>query len=375
MAIMEEITERKQAVEPLQRCDAYLEESQRLSHIGSWAVCISPREIVFWSPEHYRIFGFDPEVGIPPLQTVRGRIHPEDRPKSDLAFESAIREGTDYDCDFRVVLPDGTIKHCHSLGHPVVNESGDLIEFTGAVMDVTESKRAEQELLRSLDQLRALAARLQSAREEERTRVAREIHDELGQTLTVLGFDLATLIRELPGDTGPQIQRSQSILKLLDEAIQSARRIATELRPGILDDLGLIAAVEWAAEEFQARTGTKCEVSLPGVDITLDPERATALFRILQETLTNVARHTHATRVDVRLAQENENLILEVHDNGQGIGEEHLPENRSLGLLGMRERALLLGGELTIGGDSTSGTTVRARIPQTIAKSRSQAGD
>ena len=215
----------------------------------------------------------------------------------------------------------------------------------------------------SLDQLRALAARLQSVREEERTRIAREIHDELGQALTAIKIDFAALIRELPEDAGPQIQRSRSILKLLDEAIQSVRKIATELRPGILDDLGLVAAVEWAAEDFQARTGTKCEVSLPGVDIALDQERATALFRILQEALTNVARHANATRVDVRLAQENGDLILQVHDNGQGIGKERLSTGSTLGILGMRERALLLGGDFTISGARGKGTTVRVRIP------------
>jgi PAS domain S-box-containing protein len=363
-ALRRSFDELRGILEQLQRGEAYLNESQRLSHVGSWAVNISPREIVFWSQEHYRIFGFDAEAGIPPLRTVLERIHPEDRPKTDLAFESAIRERRDIENDFRIVLPDGTIKYCHSIGHPVVNESGELIEFIGTVMDVTESKRAEQELMHSFDQLRALAARLQNAREEERTRIAREIHDELGQALTAIKIDLAALIRELPGGSAAQLQRSQSILKLLDEAIQSVRRIATELRPGVLDDLGLAAAVEWAAEEFQARTGTNCEVSLPGVDIALDPERATALFRVLQETLTNIARHANATRVDVRLAQENQNLILEIHDNGQGIGEEHLSESRSLGILGMRERALLLGGELTISGEPGKGTTVRVRIPQ-----------
>ena len=363
-ALRRSFDELRVAVEQSQRSEAHLAESQRLSHVGSWAVNVSPREIVFWSQEHYRIFGFDPEAGIPPLQTALGRIHPEDRHKADPAFERAIREERDFASDFRIVLPDGTIKYCHSIGHPVVNESGELIEFIGTVMDVTESKRAEKELLHSFDQLRALAARLQTAREEERTRIAREIHDELGQALTAIKIDLAALIRDLPGDSGPQRQRSRSILKLLDDAIQSVRRIATELRPGILDDLGLVAAVEWAAEEFQARTGTKCEVSLPGMDIALDPERATALFRILQETLTNIARHANATRVDVRLAQENGDLILEVHDNGQGIGEEQLSTGSSLGILGMRERALLLGGELTISGEPGKGTTVRVRIPR-----------
>jgi signal transduction histidine kinase len=153
-------------------------------------------------------------------------------------------------------------------------------------------------------------------------------------------------------------------MKLIDETIQTVRRISTELRPGILDDLGLVAAVEWAAEEFQARTGTKCHISLPRADLTLDPERATAVFRIFQETLTNVARHANATEVDVRLAYDQRDVSLEVRDNGNGISEEQLAAADSLGLLGMLERALLLGGELTIDGVPGKGTTVRVRIPQ-----------
>jgi signal transduction histidine kinase len=215
----------------------------------------------------------------------------------------------------------------------------------------------------SLSQLRALAAQLQNVREDERTRVAREVHDELGQALTAIKLEFTALLRDLPADEGPVRQRSQSILKLLDEVIQSIRRIATELRPGILDDLGLVAAVEWVAEEFQARTGTKVQVSLPGVDLVIDRQRATALFRILQETLTNVARHSNATQVDVRLAKENGNLLLEVRDNGVGISEEQLSGGKSLGILGMRERASLLGGEITISSTPGKGTTVYVRIP------------
>jgi len=230
--------------------------------------------------------------------------------------------------------------------------------------DITERKRAEKELQRSLAQLRKLAARLETVREEERTRAAREIHDELGQALTAIKLDLTALLRDLPPDRGPAAPRRQSIFKLLDETMQSTRRIATELRPAVLDDLGLAAAVEWAAEDFQARTGTKCQVSLPGADIAMDPERATAVFRILQEALTNVARHANATQVNVRLEKGNGGLLLEVHDNGRGFDEKLLSTASSLGILGMRERALLLGGEFTIGGAPGEGTTVRVRIPQ-----------
>lgn len=230
------------------------------------------------------------------------------------------------------------------------------------LLDITERKRAEEELQRSRDQLRALAARVQRVREEERTRVAREIHDELGQALTAIKIDLSSLCRELPAD---KKQRSVSILKLVDETIQSVRRISTELRPAILDAVGLVAAVEWAAEEFEARTGTKWRLDLPQEDLVIDQERATALFRIFQETLTNVARHAKATEVNVRLAKEDGNLTLEVHDNGEGVSEEQLSSGRSLGILGMRERASLLGGELTITGAAGEGTTVRVRIPVT----------
>jgi signal transduction histidine kinase len=215
----------------------------------------------------------------------------------------------------------------------------------------------------SLAQLRALTARLQTVREDERTRVAREIHDELGQALTAIKLEFTALLPDLPVVDVESSQRSQSILKLLDEAIQSIRRIATELRPGILDDIGLVAAVEWAAEEFQTRTGIKCQLERPDADIAMDTESATALFRIVQETLTNVARHANASEVNIRLTEEHGQLTLEVHDNGRGIGEGQLAGNRSLGILGMRERALLIGGELTISGPPGLGTTVRVRIP------------
>jgi signal transduction histidine kinase len=223
-------------------------------------------------------------------------------------------------------------------------------------LDITERKKME-------DALRALAARLQSIREEERKRVAREIHDQLGQALTAIKIDLSALVRDLPADDKQRATPSSSILKLVDETIQAVRRIASELRPAILDDLGLVATVEWAAEEFEARTATKCRLHLPQEDMAVDPERATVIYRIFQETLTNVARHAQASEVEVRLSRENSDLMLEVHDNGRGIGAEQLSSGRSLGILGMRERALLLGGELIISGAPGEGTTVRVRIP------------
>jgi signal transduction histidine kinase len=193
--------------------------------------------------------------------------------------------------------------------------------------------------------------------------VAREVHDELGQALTAIKLESASLLRELPRDARQQSNRAESVVKLAEETIQAVRRISSELRPGILDDLGLVAAVEWATQEFEHRTGTKCRLNLLQEDIEIGRERATALFRILQETLTNVARHAHATQVDVELANEHGSLILEVHDNGKGISQEQRSSGKSLGILGMRERVLLLGGQLAISGAPGQGTTVNVRIP------------
>jgi signal transduction histidine kinase len=220
------------------------------------------------------------------------------------------------------------------------------------------------EVQASLGQLRALAGRLQSIREEERKRVAREIHDQLGQALTAIKLDVSSLVRELPEEQGKESHRVPSILKLVDETIQTVRRIATELRPGMLDDLGLVATIEWAGEEFQARTGTKCSLELPQDDIVVDQEKATALFRIFQETLTNVARHAGANEVRARLAAEDGNVTLEVRDNGRGIHEAELRKGGSLGILGMRERVALLGGDLKITSSPGDGTSVLVRIPQ-----------
>ena len=277
-----------------------------------------------------------------------------------------LREGRgpSFEIQKRYRRKDGSLIWA-SVHASMVPGTRSIPRFLMAIVEnITERKRAQEELQHSFEQLRALTARLQVIREEERKSVAREIHDELGQALTAIKIDLASLMRESPADEQQQRKRADSILELVDQTIQSVRRISTELRPGILDDLGLVAALEWAAEEFQARTGTRCRLDLPGDDIEIDQECATAMFRIFQETLTNVARHANASEVGVRLAKENGHLTLEVHDNGRGIGKEQLAGGRSLGLLGMRERAALLGGELVILGAPEKGTTVRVRIPE-----------
>jgi len=233
--------------------------------------------------------------------------------------------------------------------------------------EIAERQKAEESLRASGESLRALTARLQSIREEEGARIAREIHDELGQALTGLKMDLTWLSRRMTGDQKPLEQKIKSMSGLIDDTIRAVRRIASRLRPEALDQLGLVAAIGWQAKDFQMRTGIRCKVSLPADPLTLDPERSTAVFRIFQELLTNVARHANATKVEASLQTEGDTLVLTVQDNGRGIAEQETRGPKSLGLMGMRERALLLGGELNIEGSRTKGTRATVRVPLRLA--------
>jgi signal transduction histidine kinase len=278
--------------------------------------------------------------------------------------------GLGRDCDMELLIKKphkGADVWLDISARPFKDGSDAVLGGVAVFRDASERRRAKEELQQSFEQLRALAGRLQSIREEERKRVARDIHDQLGQALTAIKIDVSALVRQWPGDQTQRAEKAAAILKLVDDTIQAVRRISTELRPGILDDLGLVATIEWAGEEFEARTGTTCRLDLPFEDLVVDQDQATAIFRILQETLTNVARHADAKNVEVRLAKQNSRLTLEVHDDGRGIPEDRLSRNESLGILGMRERAMLIGGDLAITGAPGRGTTVRVTIPYALA--------
>jgi signal transduction histidine kinase len=224
-----------------------------------------------------------------------------------------------------------------------------------------ELHRKSERLRESEDKLRRLAAHLISVREEERAHIAREIHDELGQVLTGLKMEVTWLARRLK--EAPLIEKTDSMCRLIDSSVQTVRKIATGLRPEMLDDMGLVAAVGWQAKEFQKRTGIRARVKLPPESTKLDIDVATTMFRIFQEILTNVARHSRATRIDVELAIGEDQVTLGVADNGVGIAPADLNGKKSLGLLGMHERALLFGGEVKITGSGGEGTRVLVSIP------------
>ena len=272
--------------------------------------------------------------------------------------------------DVEMVQRAGSTIIVHIDGRIGHDEHGQFKQGHCILHDITERKRAEEEQQRLFDQVRAaqeqlrqLASYLQAGREEERTRIARELHDEFGQALTALKMDLAWLARRL----GPQQlelrEKTRSMSDLVSTTIQAVRRVATELRPGMLDDLGLAAAVEWQAQEFAERTGIALQMDPNSQDLSFGRDLDTILFRIFQEALTNVAQHAQATQVHIELKQEQDSVTLIVRDNGRGITASQISDPRSLGLTGMRERARTWGGEVTLESHPGVGTTVCVRIP------------
>lgn len=271
------------------------------------------------------------------------------------------RRGTIQDVEGRFRRKSGEIRDV-LIASELVSVRGEPTVL-GMLIDITEQKRNERALQRSGEQLRALSARLQRIREEERIRIARELHDEIGGFLTVLKLDLSRLAAEL-GPGAEEIRgRLDAMAGTVVAAIGSVRRICSDLRPSLLDHIGLGAAIEWQLAELHTKTGIRFTLSGAIDDDRIDAERATAAFRILQEALTNVVRHAEAKRVTVRVATEDEKLRLEIRDDGCGITAESAAAPTALGLLGMRERVFPFGGSVEVRPAAHRGTVVEVLLP------------
>jgi PAS domain S-box-containing protein len=327
---------------------------------------LETRTFLYVSPAYEAISGRSRESLYRDPRSFLAAIHPEDRPRAQAIMKSDGEHG--FEVEYRVVRPDGSIRWIWGRGFPVRDESGRFYRIAGIGEDITERKRAEENLKATTEQLRTLSARIQSAREEEGIRIARAIHDELGSALTSLRWDLEATAEILSAsEKRSQIpdlkEKTAAMLELMDATINTVRRIASELRPDVLDLLGLAEAITWQAQQFQDRTGlvVHCHSTLEEVD--LDQEQATAVFRIFQEALTNILRHARASTVYVTMAEEAGQFVLTVRDDGRGITENEKSGPLAIGLLGMRERAHLIGGEVDITGVSGQGTSVTVRLP------------
>ena len=247
----------------------------------------------------------------------------------------------------------------------VKNKEGEIIDVLGSGSDVTERKRSQHRLEESRELLRNLTEHLQSTREEEKKRISREIHDDLGHALAILRMDLAWLKKRLPENQEALLSKVDSMSNSIAVAIQKVKAISAGLRPGLLDDIGLTAAVEWEAEEVQKLTGIKCKVISNPTEMILDRDRSTVIFRSFQQLLSNVIYHSKATKVQITISQTSENITLEVKDNGIGITDEQISNPKSFGLIGIRERLRFLSGELQVATVDGTGTVAKVIIPLT----------
>jgi two-component system sensor histidine kinase UhpB len=368
---MRDITERRQAEEDLERLNRHHQLVLNSAGEGIYGTDQDGRT-TFINPAGAKMLGWEVSDLIGrPMHEVIHHSYPDGSPypREVCPMKAGLEEGrlvhTDRDVFWR---KDGTNFPVEYVSTPI-RERGDVVGVVVVFKDTTERKRAEAQLQDSVIRLRTLSRRMEGIREEERTRIARELHDELGVGLTCLKIDLSRL-GHLFGDKPPALggigidERIRSMKEQVDATIASVQRIVAELRPGVLDDLGLAAAIEWQCRDFQRRTGIVCTCTLSHDDLQLDREQGTAVFRICQEALTNVARHAGATVVHVELEERDGIVKLEVRDNGRGVPEEKLSHPKSFGLLGMRERAGLLGGDLIIQPGLKGGATISLRLPR-----------
>ena len=315
----------------------------------------------YGSPSVEPVLGYHPEELLG--QSAVELVHPDDRPRVLEVHLAALRDprAAEGGVEFRFRHKDGTWRMLEALGSTLQYRSaGPQVVLT--LRDVTDRQRAEAALRESEEQLRLLARRLDEVREEELTRISREIHDELGHALTALRLDLSWLAPKLRRNREPVRQKAAEMLVLVDDTIDSVRRIASQLRPPVLEDLGLAAAIDARLERFSQQTGLQVELQA-GTDEVPEVARR-GLYRIVQEALTNVARHAQARSVRVRLQCSPALVVLEIADDGVGIAAGMITNPRSLGLVGMRERAAALGATFHVAGDPGGGTIIRVTLPR-----------
>ena len=362
MTVAENITDRREAEDEVRLSEAYLADAQRISRTGSWV--LNPfTQLLHWSDEMYHIAGFDPSNGPPSLQTILDRTHPEDVPRLRADLRRGIEERTDFEGEHRLLLPDGTVKHIHYVGHPVVSARGELLKCIGTVADITARKQAEEKLNASLGLSRALAARLLRVQDEERRRIARQLHETTAQDLAALKMNLAALERQGSLSGAQDRALLEESAALATRAMEHIRVLSYLLHPPLLDEAGLDSALRWYVQGFAERSGIDVRLAIPEDFGRLPQDIEMTLFRSVQESLINIHRHAKSPTAEIRLQRASGAVVLEVQDWGRGMPSVGGGRSaQGVGIAGMRERVQQLGGELRID-SGPAGTTVRAELP------------
>ncbi len=356
-----DISARKRMEHKLRESETRLAKAQQMARLGNWEWEIATGETQ-WSDEVYRIFGVDRDTPVT-FEFFLSCVHPEDRELMEKSLTAALAREVNYNVDARLLPAGGEVRFIHAEAEVEFDGGGKALRMFGTVQDITERKEIEQEIRASREQLRELSSHIQTAREEEKAAIAREIHDELGGNLTALKMDISWLTRKLPPEMEAALEKTRSMADLVDTSVYAMRRIVTELRPTVLDDLGLLAAMRWQASEFTKRYGIQCKVAMHGEEIPVEGAYRIALFRIFQESLTNAARYSKADRVLVDVWREHDTIALDIVDNGIGLPENKAMDPTSHGLRGMMERARTLGGTVEIGSAPGEGVAISVRIP------------
>lgn len=361
-----DVTERKLAEEAARKKDESLAEAQRIAHLGNWTWNIETNELA-WSDEVYRIFGLLPQEFGANYDAFLEFVHPDDREAVQEAVNRSLADpSVPYSIEHRVVRPDGRERIVHEQGEVTFDDGGRPIRMIGTVLDITERKRVEELLQRSQEELRRLSAQLLSVQEEERKRIARELHDGIGQSLSALKFLLENRLQMMGKNSAPgDLQPLESMIPMLQNAIEEVRQMQTDLRPPTLDDLGIRATLSWFCREYQRiYSGIRIEQEIEVQENEIPHDLKTVIYRVLQEAMNNVAKHSGAKGVRLSLAKKNGWIQLRVEDNGSGFDPRKvLSEERTgygFGLTSMRERTELSGGSFSIESIQGRGTILQA---------------
>lgn len=352
LGVTRDITQRKKSIEELRRSQARLAEAEKIAHLGHWDWNIVTNELI-WSDEIFRIFGLTPQQFGATYDAFLKYIHQDDRESVERAVNDAINLKSPYSIDHRVVLPDGTSRFVHEQGAVTFDKQGKPVRMLGVVYDITERKQIEEEL-------RQLSQRLVQVQEEERRSIALELHDQVGQSLTVLKL----ILDQVKQSCAPEVKsRLDDGVATITDLITTVRNMSLNLRPAMLDDLGLLPTLFWYFDRYTSQTNINIDFKHNGIDRRFPSETTVAAYRIVQEALTNVARYAGVKQVTVRAWATPDTITLRIEDKGKGFNPETIDARTSSGLLGMQERVRLLGGILTIESSPGAGTILIASLP------------